>query len=200
MTTSLTKTLIHCGVIIAALGYGTIIANYADVSGFGKDQQSGRTKNSIATVVAGVVGQKMYGNSDIDVEIQKTMWPDARVTGATTPTSIDTYTDLALTHVHFTASANDNGKLEGNVDKSDFDWKVEQTSDSTYKIIRFKPKWNAELDIKVLDGKIKGTYVRSGLNLDWDIEGTYDANGHINCEIDGPLSLGVTLDGTITQK
>lgn len=184
----------------ALVGSGIVSSEYMDVFGFSEKHEMGRTKNSIAAVVAGLVGQKLYGNSQIDVEILKQGWPDARVTGNTTPTSVDTYVDLAVTSSHFQAQQNRAGMLEGEVDKSEFDWKVRQTAQNSYEIARFGPKFDSRLNLNVADGKISGTYVRNGPHFDWDAKGTYDDNGNVNIEIDGPLNLGIRLVGKISKK
>lgn len=191
--------LLGYGTIGTALAGSVISSEYMDVFGFSK-LEMGRTKNSIAAVVAGLVGKMLYGNSQIDVEIQKQGWSDARVTGNTTPTSVDTYVDLAVTNSHFRAQQNGAGMLEGKVDKSEFDWRVRQTGQNSYEIARFGPKFDSGLNLNVADGKISGTYVRTGPHFDWGIIGTYDDSGKVNIEIDGPLNLGIRLVGKISKK
>ena len=184
----------------ALVSAGIVSSEYMDVFGFSEKPEMGRTKNSIAAVVAGLVGQKMYGNAQIDFEIQIHGWPDARVTGQTTPTSVDTYVDLAVTSSHFKAQANGAGMLEGEVDKSEFDWIVRQTGQNSYEIARFGLKFDSRLNLNVADGRISGTYVRTGPHFDWEVNGTYDANGNASIEIDGPVNLGITLFGKISKK
>jgi len=178
---------------------GIVCSEYADVMGFSKDFQAGRTKNALSSVVAGVVGQKMHGESDIDLEIRKQFFPDARVTGKTTPTSVDTFIDLALTSVHFKANGS-RENLKGEVEKSEFNWKVKQKSNEIFEVNRFGPKFDAYLDIDVNNGRINGEYVRPGFHFDWAINGTYDPQGNVRMRIDGPLCLGLELVGTITSK
>lgn len=174
---------------------------YADIPDFsGKTPGTGRTKNSISAVVAGIVGKNLYGNSEIELKIKKHFWPDAKLTGGTTKDSIDTYVDLSLTSAKFKAVTNKNGYLEGKVDKSEFDWEVKQTGYNTYKIKRLGPKFNAELELNAANGIIEGIYRRSGPHFNWDIKGTYDNVGNVEIEIDGPLSLGITLKGKIDKK
>lgn len=191
--------LLGYGATGTALAGSVISSEYIDVFGFSKFEM-GRTKNSIATVVAGLVGQKLYGNSQIDVEIQKQGWPDARVTGNTTPISVDTDVDLAVTSSHFRAQRNGAGMLEGEVNKSEFDWKVRQTGQNSYEIARFGPKFDSGLNLNVADGEISGTYVRTGPHFDWGIIGTYDDSGNLKIKIDGPLNLGIRLVGKISKK
>ena len=194
------RILVGAGIAAVLTGLASC-EEYVDLPGFGEDSpQAGRTKNSIAAVVSGIVGQKLYGNSEIDLDLEKFFFPDAKVTGTTTSSSVDTYVDLAFTSAHFVAHNNQSGNLEGEVDKSEFDWKIRQTSQDTYEIARWGPKFDAELKISVKDGKITGTYTRPGPHFDWDIEGTYDSKGNVHFEIDGPLNLGITLDGKIIKK
>lgn len=194
------KRIVYGGATTALVGAGILSSEYTDLPGFDDKVQAGRAKNSIATVVAGIVGQKLYGNSIIDLEIQKSIFPDAKITGNTTPTAVNTYVDLALTSVHFEGQNNSSGQLEGEVHKSGFNWKVKQTSENRYEIARWGPKFDGALEITVKDGKISGTYIRGGPHFNWGVNGTYDASGKIRCEIDGPLNLGITLEGKITPK
>ncbi len=189
------------------LGASAIIATsaltcgeYCDQPGFSNKVEVGRTKNSIATVVAGIVGQRMYGDSRIDLEIKKLFYPNAKVTGTTTKNSVDTFVDLSFTSAHFTAQKNKEGNLEGEVDKSEFDWKVKQISESTYEIARFGPKFDATLVLHLKDGRITGKYIRPGPHFNWDISGNYDEKGNVKVEIDGPFNLGITLDGKIAKN
>jgi len=191
--------LVYLGAGVIFATSGITCGEYCDQPGFSNKVEAGRTKNSIATIVAGIVGQKMYGDSRINLEIQKSFYPDARVTGRTNQNSVDTHVDLAFTSARFTAQKNNEGNLDGEVDKSEFDWKVKQISEDTYEIARFGPKFDATLVITVKDGKISGKYLRPGPHFNWDISGTYDQAGNVNFEIDGPFNLGITLDGKITK-
>lgn len=182
---------------LALLTGGFSCSEYSDYGILGSSEQ-GRTKNSIATVIAGAIGQKMHKDSTIDLTVEKTLFPNARVTGHTTSDSVDTYVDLASTSSHFTALRNAKGQLEGKVDKSEFDWDVVQSSPDVYEIHRMGPKFNAELDITVQNGIISGTYVRNGPHFNWNIHGTYDENGNVTCTVDCPVGLGITLKGTVT--
>jgi hypothetical protein len=141
----------------------------------------------------------MYENADINIEIEKKWFPDATITGHTTKDSIDTYINLWLSHVEFTAEKKD-GMINGKVDKSEFDWNVTQKNDNTYEIQRTLLKWDGNLKIDVNDGKIFGVYERGGFAWDWDINGTYDKDGNLKIEIDAPWTLDINLAGKITQK
>ncbi len=165
--------------------------------------QLGRTKNAIASVISGVVAQKMYDNSTIDVEVCKWLWPDSHIDGRTTPNSIYTYMDLFMfTKSEFIADRknadNSVGPLRGRVHKSELDWKINQLSENSYEIVRWGPKFNNRLDITVDNGRINGMFVRPWLHFDWRIEGEYDEDGNMFCHIYEPWGIDFYLEGTIT--
>ena len=188
-------------VMVPLAGVGTLsvtTSEYADFPGiFSEKTGMGRTKNSISAVIA---GQKLHGDSVIDLEVQKICFPDARVEGKTTDDMIDTLVDLATTSSHFKASTNELGKLKGTVEKSEFNWKVKESSQTSWEIARLGPKFDATLKLTVEDGKISGTYVRPGPNIDWYITGEYDDSGNVEITIDAPLTLSVVLSGTIQAQ
>src|SRR3989344_2958690 len=196
------KSLAATGLVAGVIGGGIfelfVAGQYSDLPGFSDDHQTGRTKNSIASVICGVVGQKMYdGNSELDLEVVKTMWPDANLTGHTTKDTIDSNVDLTFPRARFTASKNAEGNLEGNVDKSEFDWKIKQTRDDTYKIERAGWKLNAELKIMMNDGQISGSYSKP-LSFDYKIKGTYDKeNGKVDIDVKVALSLDFGIKGNV---
>lgn len=181
----------------AGVGAIAVTTEYADIPGFSSRTEMGRTKNSISAVVAGIIGQKLHGDSVINLEIQKICFPDAKVAGTTTSDTIDTLVELATTSSHFTATTNPRGELVGSVEKSEFDWDVKQSSDSSWEIARFGPKFDATLKLEMQDGKITGIYERPGPAIDWEISGSYDQSGHVEIIIDAPFTLSVTLSGTI---
>ena len=185
--------------LIGTLGMASFASEeYFDAPIFMSEKtEQGRTKNSIAAIVAGIVGQKLYGNSTIDLEVQKTMFPNARVTGHTTSKEIDTHVELLMTSSHFTAE-NKAGALEGKVSKSELDWDVKQTGSNTYVVSRWGPKFNTTLVLNVENGKIIGSYCRP-LAFDWTINGTYDSNGRLHIDITAPFTLGITLDGNVKR-
>ena len=115
------------GTAAVALGARELfsLSEYTDMPGFDDDYEAGRTKNSLATLVAGIVGQKIYGSSKFELDMEKSWFPDTKVTGHTTRDTIDSYVGLALTSSHFTA-ARKNGLLEGTVAKSEFNWGVNE--------------------------------------------------------------------------
>ncbi|HYD03692.1 MAG TPA: hypothetical protein VEC16_05330 [Alphaproteobacteria bacterium] len=191
------KLVLAAGAIACAL---TPLMEYSDLPALTKGPSAGRTKNSIAALVSGIVGKKLYNSSTIDVNVEKSFWPDSRIIGETTNNQIHTYNNLTFTSSKFDAEVNSQGLLEGKVDKSEFDWEIKQINDSTYHIGRFGLKLDTELKIKMADGKIKGEYLRPDLNFDWNIKGTYDKRGNVNIEIDGPLTLGITLKGEIRNQ
>ncbi|MDP2907113.1 MAG: hypothetical protein Q8O03_04190 [Nanoarchaeota archaeon] len=184
------------------LSYSVISSEYIDIPGFGgKNLGTGRTKNSISAIVAGIASKEIYGNSEINLKVKKHFWPDAELTGYTTENSVDTKTDVLLTSARFKAETDTEDLLNGEVDKSEFDWKVKQTGPNTYKIARWGPKFDATLELKIEEGGIiKGTYNRPGPHFDWGIKGTYDKEGNVNIEIDGPLNLGIVLEGKVIKR
>jgi hypothetical protein len=193
------RSWIGYGFIAGSVIYGlTIISEYADIPL--TKTESGRTKNSIATVVSGIIANKMYDNSKIELEVQKQSWPDSKITGETTDSTILSYNDLSMTSAKFTAQKNRDGKFEGKVDKSEFNWDITQTGNEKYHVGRFGLKFDADLEIKVSKGKITGEYQRHGIRFNWDIEGIYDSLGNVNINIDGPMNLGINLVGKITKR
>lgn len=192
--------LISLGLSAAIFTLAIPAIEYMDILGPSQDVQIGRTKNSIATVVAGTIGQKMHGNSRIQLEIEKQMWPDSTLSGHTTSQYIQTEVDLSLGEAIYKAQADERGRMHGEVDKSELNWKVQQTDVNKFDIARWGPKFDSELELNVKDGNITGTYIRNGVHFNWDIEGTYDQQGNVEVEIDGPLNLGITLKGKITKQ
>ena len=187
-------------VFAAAIGYSVILSEYADVSGFSKDYQMGRTKNSVSTVLAGVLAQKIYNKSNINITEQKKYFPDSRITGSASQDYIQTYMDLTFSHVCFTADEKTPGKLVGHVDKSEFDWDITQTGPNKYHVHRWGPKFDSDLELNVNNGLVAGKYLRPGPHFNWDINGTYDSKGNVNVKIRAPLTLGIDLVGKITKK
>jgi len=107
---------------------------------------------------------------------------------------------LNFTKNIFSAERNEStGYLKGNVDKSEFNWKVNQISPNSYQISRAGPKFNSTLNLMVENGLITGEYKRPGPNIDWNIHGTYNSKGDVKIEIDAPLTLGITLEGKISR-
>ena len=175
-----------------------VTSEYSDVMGFSGDNEMGRTKNSLAAVIAGIAAQKMHGNSTLDLKIKKNLWSNARITGKTTSNSVQTDIDLALASVHFKADGSSSSNLSGTVDKSEFDWGLKQKDNASYDIARFGPKFDSVLHLNVQNGKIKGLYERRGPHINWDINGTYDSSGNVKIDVTAPLTLGITLEGKIT--
>lgn len=204
------KNILKVAAGVLFLAYSVAGAEYMDVPGFDTRIQGGRTKNSISTIVAGIVGRDLYGSSEIELDVKKHFWPDAKLRGHTTEDSIDTKVNLLLTSAEFKAETDASGYLQGYVDKSEFDWKVKQISPHTYEIARWGPKFDAKLIISLdslsgqdepgTHGKITGKYIRPGPHFDWGVEGNYDSDGNVEIEVDGPLNLGVTLKGKINKN
>jgi len=175
-------------------------SEYADVPVLWEQSKYGREKNALAAVVSGILAQKLYDSSSINLTIEKHFFVDSKITGYTTNDSIYTRIKLLFDETTFKGFINDSNKLEGNVDKHEFDWHVIETSKDTYKIDRFFLKFNSELKISI-DEKNKtivGEFIRSGLRKDWKIEGSYKDTGEISLEVDGSWNLGITLEGKIT--
>lgn len=195
--------IITYGALLITLGTGGFIASeYADYPmPFTKNTEMGRTKNSISAVIGGTVAKQLYPKSELNLEIKKTLWPTAHVTGYTSADSIVTdVNDLTFTDVHYKAGKTSQGNLKGTVQKSEFDWDVDQQNNGQYHIHRFLFKFNSDLELKTQDGKITGTYFRHGPAWNWSINGTYDANGNVKMHVDVPVGLDFDLEGKITQK
>lgn len=181
-------------IITGAITYG----QYGDHSKSSK----GRTKNAISSVVSGIVAQKIYKDQEceIDLEVQRKFYPDTTITGTVTPYRIETNLDSLIRDTNFIASTSGENELKGEVKKAEFNWIVYSKGNDKYDIKRMGIKFDNELELTVANGKIDGTFVRNGLRFDWDISGTYDDFGNVNIEIDGPLTLGINLEGKITRK
>lgn len=187
-----------CFALAAPIGMCSVAKDsYYDAPGFSDKTQNGRTRNSLAALIGGIVAQQAYGTSTIDLKVEKRFWPDTSVTGSASKDSIDTYVDLALTSARFTAKKNKYGLFEGEVSKSEFDWNVEQISHNTWEVKRLLFKWNTKLVLNIADGKIHGTYHRPIGSFNWGIDGTYDSNGNVDIDVNCPLALGLRLKGKV---
>jgi hypothetical protein len=180
--------------------------SYADMPLIGSSE--GRMKNGIASVVIGYAGRKIAKQHNkpvtIDMEIDKFMWPNARVTGKATADSAESIVDLSFSTTTYTSKRNKEGLIRGNVDKADFDWKVKQdkAKKSKYKISR--AGWNALVKMKLEDNKFSGRFEWKLDLLDHEIEGQYNPETH-----DVTIVIGsnkwfptekLTLMGTITPS
>lgn len=194
-----TPALLIAGVL-AIFGSGITCHEYADYPGFGASTELGRTKNSLASIIGGIVAQKIGGNSNIEITVTKTLFPDAPLSGQTTTNTIDSLVDLTLTSSKFTATGDPGGLMKGKVDKSEFDWNVTQVSDDKWEIGRLGWKFDTTLELTVKDGVITGEYVRPGPHFNWGIEGTYDQGGNVKVEVSIPFSLDIGLAGKVTPK
>ena len=192
------RTFLGGAAILATIGMVNSCREYADYPGFSEKTEMGRTKNAISAVVAGIAAQQAYGDANVGMEVKKTFWPDATLTGTVTPDAIDTKTNVFFSSAKFNARGSEGG-LVGKVDKSEFDWRVEQTGQDTYRIKRLGWKFDSYLQLTAKDGCITGTYKRPGPHFDWTVDGTYTKDGSARIEIDGPLNLGVTLEGKLKQ-
>ncbi len=179
----------------AAIGSCTV-PHYSDLPGFSNDSQSGRTINGVSTLVGGIIGETLYGDSQIDLTAEKFFFPDSEITGTTSRERIDVECDLLFTSSHFTARREKGGVFTGAVEKSEYNWDITQNSSNTWGIERAGWKLDTMLELNIDSGVITGAYKRP-FELDWDINGTYDHNGKIDVEIDVPWGPDVELVGQI---
>ena len=134
------RTFLKYAGISAVAGLLIPLIEYAEIPGTGvRGVEVARSKDGIAAVVAGIVAQKMYDNSQIDLQIEKKFWPDAKLTGNTTKNSIDAYVGLATVTSHFSAKKDSKGMFKGIVSKSEFNSVINQESPNSYHIERFGP-------------------------------------------------------------
>jgi len=183
-----------------ALLIGTV--EYADLpSPLPSDKgEMGRAKNAVATVLASAV-QEHYReawNRDVrgDYALEKTFWPDAKVTGYTDHGIVGANVDLLFSGSDFVGT-NAGDRLQGSVRKSEMDWNVSQTSDEFFHIRRWGYKFDYDLELRMRDGQISGVLIRPGAAFDWKITGSYDDKGNVVVQTDAPLTLDVTLRGTV---
>ena len=155
-----------CAAVAAAAG----CTAFQDTPGPGKNQ-FGRAVNAISAVSAGLIAQAVAPGRTFEATIEKYAWPDASMHGKTTDNSIQVSVDLSLTSCKFTASGKP-GAITGDVEKSEFDWKVKQSSPGEWEIGRTGWKFDHVLKLTVDNGTINGTLVRTG-GFDWTIEGSY---------------------------
>lgn len=196
--------MIGAGTIVA--GAYTISDNF-DMPGFlGTD--SARDKSGISVLLAGLIGKKMYDSSNINLELKRSIWPTSKITGYTTPQKIHTYLKLGTTSASFIGKSNENEMIVGEVNKSEFDWKIIQTKKNKYKIQTFtfnflKRKYASvdPLELKIENGIINGEYIRTGSRGNWDIKGRYDLDtGIVKVSIDGTFTIKTYLIGYITPQ
>jgi hypothetical protein len=199
--TDTTKSYLKIGAIVAALGIGIHSGSYIDYPGYTKVTNSGRTKNSVATLVTSAIAQQMYPNQSatIDVNVKKPFFANSRITGKQTPYEIHTQTDLILAHNDLNANII-GGQLQGLIAKSEFDWQIKQESKTHYHVSRANFKFDTDLALEAKNGIITGRY-NHPTALDWKINGTYTTDGKINVNIDVPFSTAnMTLDGKIVRN
>ena len=172
-------------------------SQYGDVSS-GKDTEGGRTRNSLAALVSGVVANQMYEKSDINLTMEKTLYPDAKVNGHTGISNINTSVDLWFADADFNADRKENGMFEGKVYKTEWNWKINQKNSNIWEVVRFGLKFNNELDLTCKDGKINGEFKRP-MGFNWDIDGTYDSNGNTKIHVNIPEGYDFDLNGKINK-
>lgn len=195
------KSYMTLAAIATTIGLGFHSCSYVDYPGYGKHTASGRTKNSVATIVTSAIAQQMYPQQDatINVAVQKPLYADVQITGQKTPTSLETKADLTFAHNDMHANIV-REQLMGLIAKSEFDWQIKQVDKTKYHVSRANFKFDTTLDLKVENGNITGTYSHP-LAFNWNITGTYTKEGHINVTIDVPFSTAnMTLEGKIARK
>lgn len=202
---SVARSLARVGTIAAALagiGVGALGLNscsqYQDFPGFSEDASQGRTKNAIATVVAGLVAEKITPNATINLEVEKFWYPDAHIEGSVHNGTIYTHMPLAFTSATLRAEET-GGLIVGTIEKSEFNWDLKQTGPDTWQLGRALLKFDHSLQLSVRDGHISGELART-MGFNWSIDGTYSPDGHVEIRIDGPMTLGMTLRGTVTES
>jgi hypothetical protein len=181
---------------LAALGIPA--GQYSD--GWLKGQEEGRTKNSISAVVAGIVAEKAYGDATINLEVKRALWPDSHLSGEANRQGIDSTLELNWHPAHFTAQVGANGRIQGNVDKSEFDWTVTPITGNQWKIERFALKFDYVLTLNVSGGSICGQLERPGPAPDFQITGNYSPEGMVHITIDPSFGMGIELSGNITPQ
>ncbi len=184
--------------VVALIGGIYSSTQYFDMFGFSDKHQAGRTRNALASVVSGVVAQKLtgYANSNFNFDVVKTWYPDGTAKGEISYKKIESYVPVTFTSATFSATENSAGFYEGEVEKSEFDWNVKQVSENQYEISRFGPKFDSTLTLSAENGQIKGNYART-LGFDWPITGTYDDRGNVSLNISVPFGLDVGLEGKV---
>ena len=182
---------------LAVLGFNAIRSlEFTDTPGPSK-HDFGRTVNGISTLVCGIAAQEIFGNASVNATIQKPWFPDAKVDGRTTADFIDTEVELSMTSSHFTAQK-EGGLMKGKVDKSEFDWSVEQTGPNTWHIGRWGYKFDSTLVIDISNGQINGSLERT-MGWDWTFSGTYDTAGNIKINVGTPfLRPNFVIEGTLS--
>jgi len=174
--------------------------NYTDYSTTSIVTSDGRTRNSIATIVSGIVAQKITsGPASFDMTAEKFFYPDATITGYVTPQTIDSRMHLSLAQNRFRANTSKDS-LFGDVRKSEYDWNVERSRPDEYTIGRLGLKFDTKLSLSVKEGKINGVYDRP-FGFDWDIKGYYDQKGNVIVKIDVPWSnCDMRLKGRVVKR
>jgi hypothetical protein len=185
--------------VFAGIGWVINSTAYIDIPGSWKNLSGGRTRNSVASLVAGTTAQQLYSSGSIDLEVKKTLFPDSAITGNSSPDAISTEMSLWFTSNEYIARR-DGSHFSGKVDKSEFDWKVSQDGPTTYEVGRWGWKLDTQLKLHAADGKIRGSYSKP-LAFDWPIEGTYDKDGNVEIDIDVPWSWNnIRLEGKIVPR
>jgi hypothetical protein len=184
---------------LTAVGLGALTLNscsqYQDLPGYSEDTSLGRTKNALATVVAGLVAEKISPEATIHFTIERFWFPDAELEGTVHNGEIHTHLPLALTSATFDAHSN-GGQIQGTIDKSEFDWELRPSGPNKWEVGRALLKFDHTLTLQVHGGIISGELQRTA-GFNWTIEGTYSPEGKVEISIDGPMTLGIVLKGSV---
>lgn len=169
-------------------------SRFNDVPGFKKDN-FGRTVNGVATVLGGIITRDVATNAAANLTIVKAGWPDSNLKVHTSGSSISAEADLSLSSCVFSASGNQ-GSMQGDVDKSAFDWKVKEAGLGKWTIERFGPYPNYTLDYTINNGVVTGT-IRRPLEYDWNFDGSIK-DGNISISVHtGITEPSFKITGTI---
>ncbi len=188
------RSLLRCATFGATWLLVAGCSKFSDTPG-SSENDFGRTVNGISAVISGIVAQKIATNSNFHLTVQKPGWSDATVHGSTRSNSIISTVDLSLSSASFNANG-EIGAMNGKVDKSEWDWKVTQTSPSRWNIGRALFKFDHTLDLTVENGTIRGELART-TSFNWSIKGSYTSN-HVEMTIStGPFDPNFSISGTI---
>lgn len=194
-----TENKIKLSVGAAALsffGVSFVFSENVDYPGIfaNKKAYMGRTKNAVAALVTGLVAEKIDQNVDFKFQLEKPFWPDAEAQGSVKNGKIDSLVDLTFSSSEFVGT-----RAGGTVNKSEYDWDIQQINENTWHVGRMLMKFDSDLILNIQDGKITGEFVRSGNHFDWSINGTYDENGNVEIDVGIPFSNDLRIVGRVGE-
>ena len=188
---------------VGTVAGGVSAWSYNDLPSDFLSSSDAKLKNSAALVVAGIVSQEMYeGRNNIELKVNKFLWPSAEITGSTTKYSINSKIDMLFSDSEFSASRTEEGYLDGTVNRPGYKLGISSVDKNNYTL---STSWSAEdvelEDIIVKDGHISGSIRRPGfLKSTIEIRGFYTPEGKVTMTIDNEFIYGTTLEGTITPR